>query len=333
GQNLELATHTRNNSHFDIFVESELYIQRIIIQRDNKSVLVREISHELEVLNFHKLLTPVVIQINKNNSNANELAEYYAYQPKKDETIWVPLLPGYTIYTKISNNFFKLSIIKDANNQLSFQWYFYANDESFKLLKNSGQDNICFKTCFNKYNWPNNHLLLWYLGLTNKTNIQFLQERITQKYPNIFNRYSQTVKAFNSKKALKNSLTCIKFQLQSAIETEEIPIRKGVVLNKYRKHLSPQEIQALIVKHNTVNDKLNNAKKTIKQLKEKITNLTNLLNQDTDLSYNKTLYKTVDDLIEKWNLEYKTTMEISNEKKDICFSKAVAAGGLGAGTS
>ncbi|CAG8605984.1 857_t:CDS:2, partial [Racocetra fulgida] len=232
----------------------------------DKSVFVREISHELEVLDLHKLLTPVVIRINKNNSNANELAGYYAYQPKKDETIWVPLLPRYTIYTKISNNFFKLSII-NINNQLNYRWYFYANDESFKILKIA--------------------------------NIQFLQEIISQKYSNIFNCYSQTIKVFNSEKALKNSLTRIKFQLQSAIETEEIPIKKGIVLNKYGKHLSPQKTQTLIVKYNTVNNELNQAKKTIKRLTEKITNLTNLLNQDTDLSHNETLYKTVDDLIEK----------------------------------
>ncbi|CAG8775095.1 6919_t:CDS:1, partial [Dentiscutata heterogama] len=136
----------------------ETYIQRTIIQRDNKSIIVREISHELEVLDIHKVLIPVITRVNKNNPNANKLAGYYAYQSsKKDETIWVPLLPGYTIYTIISDNCFKFSIMKDTNDQLIYQWYFYAKDETFKSLKDSGQDYICFKTCFSKYNLSGNH--------------------------------------------------------------------------------------------------------------------------------------------------------------------------------
>ncbi|CAG8768113.1 1431_t:CDS:2, partial [Dentiscutata heterogama] len=102
----------------------ETYIQRTIIQRDNKSIIVHEISHELEVLDIHKVLTPVITRVNKNNPNANKLAGYYAYQPsKKDKTIW----------------------------------YFYVKDETFKSLKDSGQDYICFKTCFSKYNLLGNH--------------------------------------------------------------------------------------------------------------------------------------------------------------------------------
>ncbi|CAG8723317.1 18219_t:CDS:2, partial [Gigaspora rosea] len=335
--------------------EYETYIQRTIIQRDNKSIIVREISHKLEVLDIHKVLTPVITRVNKNNPNANKLAGYYAYQPsKKDETIWIPLLPGYTIYTIIN--------------------------ETFKSLKDSGQDYICFKTCFSKYNLTGNHSPLWYLGLSDRDNIRFLQETITRKYPNLFNQYSQTVKAFNTEKTLKNSLTRTKYQLQVAMETEETPIRKGIVLNKFGKYLSPQETQALLVEYNTVKNELKNAKRTITKLKEKMTKLINLPDQDIDSSHDEILHMTIDNLIEKWKLsstllvdtktylslvfenpctncgnyliskqdcqlivigfkikcfirykKCKTIIEISNEKKDICFSKAVAAGGLGAG--
>ncbi|CAG8769401.1 20409_t:CDS:2, partial [Gigaspora rosea] len=360
--------------------EFQTYIQRTIIQSDNKSIIVREISHELEVLDLHKILIPVITQINKNNSDANDLAGYYAYQPsKKDSIIWVPLLSGYTIYTKINDNYFKLSIMKDTNNRLIYQWYFYVDDEAFKIFKDSGQDNICFKTCFNKFKWSDNRSPLWYLGISDKDNIQFLQEIIMRTYPNIFNHYSQTVKAFNTEKTLKNSLTCTKYQLQTAIEVEETPIRKGIVLNKFRKYLSPHETQALMVENNTLKNELKNTKKTIMRLKEKITKLTYLPDEDIDQLHDKILCTTIDDLIEKWKIgstllvdtktylslvfeklcnncgnylistrdcqltviefktkrliqykECKTIIEISNKKKNICFSKAVAAGGLGA---
>ncbi|CAG8742640.1 8437_t:CDS:2, partial [Gigaspora rosea] len=257
--------------------EYRTYIQQTIIQRDNK--------------------------VNNDNPNANKLGGYYAYQPsKKDEIIWLPLLPLYTVYTKINDTFFKLSIIKNTNCQLIYQWYFYAKDETFKLLKNSGQDNICFKTCFSNYNWSENRSPLWYLGLSHKDNIQYLQETIIQKHPNFFNQYSQTIKAFNTEKTLKNSLTCVKYQLQTVMEMEETPIRKGVMLNKSEKYLSPQETQALIVEYNTIKNELKNAKKTITQLKNKITRLTNLTDQDIDSSQDKILHTTINDLIEKWKL-------------------------------
>ncbi|CAG8451118.1 23659_t:CDS:2, partial [Gigaspora rosea] len=186
------------------------YIQQTIIRRDNKSIIVCEILHELEVLDLHKVLTPVITQVNNDNPNANELAGYYAFQPsKKDEIIW----------------------------------YFYMKDETFKLLKNSRQDNICFKT--------------------------------------------------------KNSLTLVKYQLQTVIEMEETPIRKGIMLNKSGKYLLPQETQALIVEYNTIKNELKNAKKTITQLKDKITKLTNLPDQDIDLSQDEILHTTINDLIEK----------------------------------
>ncbi|CAG8719103.1 21654_t:CDS:2, partial [Gigaspora rosea] len=149
--------------------EIKTHIQQTIIQRDNKSIIVREISHELEVLDLHKILTPVITQVNKNNSNANELVGYYVYQPSK------------------------------------------------------------------------------------------------KKFDNM------------------------------AIEIEETSIRKGIALNKLRKYLSPQETQALMVEHNTLKNELKNAKKTITQLKEKITKLMYLPDEDIDQLHDEILCTTIDD--------------------------------------
>ncbi|CAG8653359.1 3453_t:CDS:2 [Dentiscutata erythropus] len=61
-----------------------------------------------------------------------------------------------------------------------------------------------------------------------------------------------------------------------------------------------------------------------------------------DSSHDEILHTTINDLIEKWKLgstllvdtkKCETIIEISNKKKNICFSKAVAADGLGAGVS
>ncbi|CAG8500462.1 5075_t:CDS:2 [Gigaspora rosea] len=241
--------------------EYRTYIQQTIIQRDNK--------------------------INNDNPNANELAGYYAYQPsKKDEIIWVPLLPGYTVYTKINDTFFKLSIMKDTNCQLIYQWYFYAKDETFKLLKDSGQDNICFKTCFSKYNWSENRSPLWYLGLSDKDNIYYGNGRDPYK----------------------------------------------------KRYIDSSQDEIL---HTTINDLIEKWKLGSTLLvdtkiyltlafKRPCNNCGNYLISKRDCQLMVIGFKIKCQIRCK---ECETIIEISNKKKDICFSKAVAAGGLGAGVS
>jgi hypothetical protein len=47
-----------------------------------------------------------------------------------DESSWVPLLPGYTVYTSLGGRFFKLSI-KREEIFLQFFWQEFGEDFTF----------------------------------------------------------------------------------------------------------------------------------------------------------------------------------------------------------
>ncbi|CAG8741678.1 2320_t:CDS:1, partial [Cetraspora pellucida] len=158
---------------------------RISIQRNNNSWLVREINLELAVLEIHSTLTP--INIKTIIDNPNKLAGYYPYQPSKDvNLVWIPLLPGYTVYTFLKNKYFKLDILKNENDQLIYKWTEFGNDSSFENIQNEGVDYTAFKSMFQQYKFEKNKSFPWVLGFFDEANIQFLQNIVSQKYPTLF---------------------------------------------------------------------------------------------------------------------------------------------------
>ncbi|CAG8655241.1 14530_t:CDS:2, partial [Gigaspora rosea] len=149
---------------------------RVAICRENKSWLVREILYSLQVLDLHQILELINI---KNISNPN--ASYYKYQPVKNTNpIWIPLLPGYTIYTKFNNKFFKLSIWKTTQETLIFLWWMYNTDEKFENFYDS--------------------------GFCDDANLQYLQSIVLQKYPNIFKYNKQLTNTLHQETLLRNNL-------------------------------------------------------------------------------------------------------------------------------
>ncbi|RIB04903.1 hypothetical protein C2G38_2221130 [Gigaspora rosea] len=175
-------------------IETALSWARISIQRNNNSWIVREIDLELEVLK-------IIID------NPNKLAGYYPYQPSKDANlVWIPLLPGYTIYTFLKNKYFKLSE--------------FGNDSSFENIRNEGSDYTAFKSMFQQYKFEKNKSFPWVLEFFNKVNIQFLQNIVSQKYPTLFQMYAKTIKAFQKETILNNALKQSK--LNSKEQLDEI---------------------------------------------------------------------------------------------------------------
>ena len=96
-------------------------------QRTNKSWFVVEMSPNLEVLPLHKDLLEFSISSNCYNNLEKVLQQNvnvgYIHLQKNalDESSWVPLLPGYVIYTSLGGSFFKLSI-KRKEDSLQFFW-------------------------------------------------------------------------------------------------------------------------------------------------------------------------------------------------------------------
>ena len=85
-------------------------------QRINKSWFVVDFSFEFKVLPLHKDLFEFSIKKNFHYDlektqiqNAN-VGYVHLQNNTLDESSWVPLLPGYTVYTSLGGNFFRLSI-------------------------------------------------------------------------------------------------------------------------------------------------------------------------------------------------------------------------------
>jgi hypothetical protein len=108
---------------------------RQVFQRPNNSTyFVRDVQKKPDVLDIHSHLSSITnvpngayykMQLTKNN---------------KDDNPWVPLLPGYTIFTLCARHYVKMSIDKDQAGNLCFYWTDYDNDEFFLRECARGRD-------------------------------------------------------------------------------------------------------------------------------------------------------------------------------------------------
>ncbi|CAG8730162.1 3456_t:CDS:1, partial [Gigaspora rosea] len=246
---------------------------RVSFQRDNKSWVVREIDTTLEVLDLYSILTSIDLKTIEKKFNPH--AGYYPHQQNKNSNIcWVPLLPGYTIYTIFQKKYFRFKIAKDRSNQIYFEWYNFDNDLTFQNLKKDGSNYTAYRSLMQKSN-SEKKSFPWIMGFLNHDNVFFLQNAVTQYYPNIFDSYNQTIKAFQKEARLENNMKRVARDLDDKINENELPITNGILLERHGKYLTPQETQALIVKYNELIKTNYNLNRQIRQLQQKITDLSN----------------------------------------------------------
>ncbi|CAG8780115.1 18383_t:CDS:2, partial [Gigaspora rosea] len=78
----------------------------------------------------------------------------------------------------------------------------------------------------------------------------YMAYRIIQYYPNLFNSYNQTIKAFQKETRLENAMKRVAHELNNKIDENELPIINGILLEHQGKCLALQETQALILTNN-----------------------------------------------------------------------------------
>src|ERR1044071_3477191 len=175
-------------------------------QRTNKSWFVADFSSNFEVLPIHRELFEFSITKNfhhnlektqKQNANVGYI---HLQNNAVDESSWVPLLPGYTVYTSLGGNFFRLSI-KGEENSLQFFWQEFGKDFTFTSCNAEGQEKLGFHLMMKHYNLKNISLIS-VLGLNESTIIEILQKMVHEVFPIRFSYYDQTKK----EKALVRSL-------------------------------------------------------------------------------------------------------------------------------
>jgi hypothetical protein len=187
-----------------------------------------------------------------------------------DEISWVPLLPGYTVYTSLGGNFFKLSIKKEENS-LQFFWENFGKDFTFTNCNVQGQEKLGFHLMLKQYNIKNISLAL-VLGLNEPSIIEILQKAVHKVFSDRFSYLNQTKK----EKTLFHSLKRKSDALENIIvDNEKSSVVCGIKLEESGKNIMPKSAQALMIVCEENKSALYNANRNFKRLKTKITQLQN----------------------------------------------------------
>ena len=102
-----------------------------VFSRTNKTHFVLDTSQLWQVIDIHEQFQDITV---------NSQAGYYHIKVNNEKT-WVPLLPGYTIYTAFGNNIFKL-FIEYSNQQLLFSWVDFGTDENDLTTPKIGRAHV-----------------------------------------------------------------------------------------------------------------------------------------------------------------------------------------------
>ena len=96
----------------------------ISIQRADRTWLVRDDTKLLKILPCHRILSK--------DGHAYQLSTVTSLRSNPGQTkCWIPLIPGYSIISKIRSHFLQLSI-SESNDNLKFEWIDYGNNSTFK---------------------------------------------------------------------------------------------------------------------------------------------------------------------------------------------------------
>ena len=83
---------------YNTCINSSMPGKRTLIGNSKQGWLVKEINPKLEVLVLHGHLKEVLLL----KECTRQFAGYYHYKPKTGKENWIPLLPGYSVYFRMS---------------------------------------------------------------------------------------------------------------------------------------------------------------------------------------------------------------------------------------
>jgi len=242
-------------------------------QRINKSWFVVDFSSEFEVLSLHRELFEFSIKKNfhydlEKTQIQNANVGYIHLQNNAfDESSWVSLLPGYTVYTSLGGKFFKFSIKREGNS-LQFVWQEFEKDFTFTSCNAEGQEKLGFHLMIKLYNLKNTSLAS-ILGFNEPTIIEILQRTVHKVFPIRFSHQNQIKKEQTLIRSLKRKSE----ELEKICDNEESFTVCGISLEVNGKNITSESIQVLIIMHEEKKVALYNANRNIKRLKAKVTQL------------------------------------------------------------
>ncbi|CAG8472803.1 14459_t:CDS:2 [Gigaspora margarita] len=252
--------------------------KRTLIGNSKMGWLVREINPELEVLVLHGHLKEVSLIV-----NTPQFAGYYHYKPKIGNEIWIPLLPGYSIF---------FQIILNENYYLKFQWCNYEINSDFSLPRDIDFNFCLFKSKFEKLSANSLCSFPYFLGFLEAENVAMLQ----------------AVVANLKRKSERSSIIS-----NNILGSTEIPIKEGLLFEKHSKALSLEDTQTLILEYKKSQTKIYGLNQKISDLQKHIEELENKLDEKmTILDESNLLETSIDSTIKSAKLG--STILVSIEK-------------------
>ncbi|UZN99576.1 uncharacterized protein OCT59_000843 [Rhizophagus irregularis] len=280
-------------------------------KRINRSWFVIDFSSKFEVLPLHKELSEFIIPKNFHNElektrQKNINVGYIHLQNNiLNEKSWVPLLPGYIIYTSLGGFFFKLSIERNGES-LQFFWQEFGEDFTFTKCNAQGRETLGFYLMIKQYNIKNISLAS-VLGFNDHTIVAMLQNTVHKVFSHRFScqnlNFQSPTLSTSKEETLVRSLKRKSSELEQLNEKDSIV--HGIKLEESGKILSPKFTQALMVMHEKYKSTYYNANRNIKRLKTKIDQL-----QNENSDFNNKI-----DLNEKSERIKEAVDNILNEKK------------------
>jgi hypothetical protein len=101
--------------------------ERCKYSRPGRTIFIREHTRHLQVLPQHSILP------NKNNKNSVYLSlKVNGIDSDHDNKVFVPLIPGYRVYTKLGETYFRFDIEWcNSKNTILYRWNDFGNDFTF----------------------------------------------------------------------------------------------------------------------------------------------------------------------------------------------------------
>ncbi|KAF0555171.1 ATP dependent DNA helicase [Gigaspora margarita] len=162
--------------------------QRCKYSRPGRSIFIRKRSSFLQILPQHSILSS---EIDKNNV----YLLLTILELSTSNKVFVPLIPGYCVYTKLGETYFKLAL-EWLDNQIMYRWTEYANDLTFtkaqySYISHHGLTSL--QSCISnssRIKYSGTFSATFLFGLTCAENIKWLRGFISQCIPTLFHAES-----------------------------------------------------------------------------------------------------------------------------------------------
>ncbi|CAB5366472.1 unnamed protein product [Rhizophagus irregularis] len=233
-----------------------------LYSRANRSCLIMDTTPALQVLDKHSQFQDI---------QQDSKAGYYYIKVNKEKT-WVPILPGYTIFTKIKNSIFQLSINVSDEQKILFSWIeFDENDTSKTIAFDSQSDR--FKSLITHIDPDGRISIPHLLGFSISGIMQVLISTVYQKYPQLYPEFQPTFKARQVTEKTIGVVQRKGKRLRREIENTlpETFTREGLVITAEEpKYVNYDDFMALLIEYKQIKQSLYNSNRQIKRLKQKI---------------------------------------------------------------